>query len=108
VAQHPADLGVAAAAVDLFHQGGERCRLRHPPRSPAFAHAAEIDQLYVKAADRLRLQEHFALKLAGGIPGGLPAHGGVEGENQTASRAGRRCALDRTYALQERIDLGTR
>src|SRR5215831_6868817 len=90
MAQHLADLGVTAAAVDDFHQGGKRRGFRHPARRPAFAKAAEIDQLHIKPADRLGLQEHLALKLASCVPGGLPAHRGIEGENQAAALACRR------------------
>ena len=49
---------------------------------------AEIDELDVEAAERRRGFEHFRLKRLGEIPGRLPAHGGVEGEDQPAA-AGR-------------------
>ena len=41
------------------------------------------------AADRGRLAEHVGLQRAGCIPGRLPAHGGVEREDQAPARARR-------------------
>ena len=84
-----ADLGVAAAAVDPRHQLGEPLGLRHPARGAAFGETAIVDELHVEPADRRRLAEHVGLQPAGGIPHRLPAHGGVEREDQPAALAGR-------------------
>ena len=70
------------------HQLGEPLGLRHPARGPAFVQAAVVDELDVEPADRRRLAEHVGLQPAGGIPGRLPAHGGVEREDQPAALPG--------------------
>ena len=88
--QHLAELGVAAATVDLLHQRRQRGRFRHPARRPALVRAAEIEELDVEPADRLGFQEHVRLQPAGGVPGRLPAHGGVERKDQPATAPGRR------------------
>ena len=71
------------------------------------ATAAEIDELHVEAADRLGFQEHFGLELARGVPGRLPAHGGVEREDQPATSGVCR-SKPGAHAIEERIDLGAR
>ena len=88
MAQHLADLGVAAVAVDASHQVAEPGAVRHPARGAAFVQPAEVDELHVEPADRRRLAEHLGLQPAGGIPGRLAAHGGVEREDQPAALAG--------------------
>ncbi len=90
VAEHLADLGVAAAAIDARHQRGEFLGSRDPAGGAAFAQAPEIDQLDIEPAGACRLAEHVGLQRAGGIPGRLPAHGGVEREDQPPALAARR------------------
>ena len=90
VGEDLADLGVAAAAIDLLHQPAELARVRHPARGAAFGEPAVIDELHVEPADRRRLAEHVGLQPAGGVPHRLPAHGGVERKDQPAALAGLR------------------
>src|SRR5215208_1300542 len=80
-----ADLRVAAAAVDSRHQVGEFIGLCDPAGGTAFAEAAVIDELHIETADRRRLPEHVGLQPAGGVPGRLPAHGGVERKDEPAA-----------------------
>ena len=42
-----------------------------------------------KPADSGRFAEHVGLQAAGLVPGRLPAHGGIEREDEPAARAGR-------------------
>ena len=104
--QHLADLGVAAAAVDAAHQRGELVARRHPAGGAALGEPAEIDQLDIEPADRRRLAEHVALQRAGGVPGRLPAHGGVEREDQPPAFAGGRRRAERAHFVEEGLDLG--
>jgi len=90
VLEHLADLGLAAAAVDLAHERGEAGAVRDEAGGAAFAEAAEIDQLHVEPARTRRRVEHAALKRLGEIPCWLPTHGGVEGEDQPPATAGGR------------------
>src|ERR1700759_3054131 len=78
----PLDLSMPALAADAAHQVAEPRRIRGPARRPTFGKAAEIDELHFEAADATCLREHVALELAGEVPGRLPAHGGVEREDQ--------------------------
>src|SRR5579885_1912395 len=99
--EHFAHLGEAALAMDLAHEGGERGRVAHPFRGPALAEPAKIDELDVEAADRLDRLEHVRLKFEREVPGGLPAHGSVHGEDEPpAAGAGR---LERAHLLEERV-----
>ena len=52
VAQHLADLRMAALASDARHQVAEAGAVRDPARGAAFVQAAEIDELHVEPADR--------------------------------------------------------
>ena len=104
--QHLADLGMAAAAIDLRHQRAEPRRLGDPGRGAAFGEAAIIDELDIEAADGGGFAEHVGLQPAGGIPGRLPAHGGVEREDQPAALAGLGRWAERVDPAQEGIDLG--
>ncbi len=62
VAEHLADLGVAAAAGDAGHQVAERARVAYPAARAALVEAAEIDELHVEAADLGGLLEHLGLQ----------------------------------------------
>ena len=66
---------------------------------------AEIDQLDIEPADRRRLAEHVGLQRAGGVPGRLPAHGGVEREDQPPAFAGGRRRAERAHLVDECLDL---
>ena len=104
--QHLADLREAALARHLPHQPRQRVGIAHPFRRLALAVAAEIDELHVEPADRLDRLEHVGLKLEREVPGRLPAHGGVHGEDQPAlARAG---WLERPHILEEGVDLRPR
>ncbi len=85
--EHAADLRMPALAAYASHDFAEPCRIGIPLRRAAFAQSPEIDQLHVEPADRARLLEHFRLKLAGEIPGRLPAHGGIERECEPSTAA---------------------
>jgi hypothetical protein len=98
----PADAG------DASHQVAEPGAVRNPARGAALAQPAEIHELHVEPADRARFAEHLALQPAGGIPGRLPAHGGIERKDQPAALAGFDRGRKRAGTLQECIDLGTR
>ena len=91
VGEHPADLRRSAAHVDAAHEVLEPLPAGDEIRSPAFVETAEIDELDVEAAERRRGFEHFRLKRLGEIPGRLPAHGGVEGEDQPAAAGSAGC-----------------
>ena len=104
VRQHLADLGVAAAAVDLAHQPRQFVAVRDPAAGAAFVQAAIIHQADIEAADRRRLAEHVGLQRAGHVPGRLPAHGRVEREHQPAAcRRSRRGAIARALATKAAI-----
>ncbi len=80
--EHLADLREAARAGDLAHEPRERIGVADPFRRLAFVEAAEIDELHVEPADRLDGLEHVGLKLERKVPGGLPAHGRIHGEDE--------------------------
>ena len=88
--QHLGDLGMAAPTVDGAHEFTEPVRVADPFAGPALSKAAKIDQLDVKPADFGAAMKHFGLKLAGAVPGRLPAHGGIEGEDEAPTLAGPR------------------
>ena len=50
MAEHFADLRVAAGAGNARHQAGQGVRVRHPLGCPAFRRTAEVDELHVEAA----------------------------------------------------------
>ena len=108
MAQHLADLGVAAAAVDARHQFREPLACRNPARGAAFAQAAEINQLDIEPADAGRFAEHVGLQGAGRIPGRLPAHGGIERKDQPPALAIRGRGPERAHAFDERVNLRPR
>src|SRR5262249_60613593 len=101
--EHFAHLGQPALALDLPHQLGECGWVIHPFRRLALAEAAEIDELHVETADLLDCLEHVRLKLEREVPGGLPAHGGIHGEDELpAAGTGR---LSRAHLSEKGIDL---
>ena len=89
------------AALDPGHEAGEVIGVRDPFRAAALGVVPIIDQLHAEPADAGDGAEHVALELASRIPGLLPAHGGVEGEDQP-SRGGR---LAYFQVSEKRIDL---
>jgi hypothetical protein len=93
-----ADLRIAAAALEAGHQVGQRFGVGDPFAGPAFPEAAEIKELHLQrlAGDGL---EHLALELAGKIPCRLPAHGGIEREQEPP------LLLPGRGRLAERVDL---
>src|SRR4051794_36398719 len=86
-----ADLGLSAAAVDPGHQFAQRHAVAKPAARAALARPAVVEELDVEAAGPRRLIEHLGLQLTGNVPGRLPAHSGVKGEDKptTATRIGR-------------------
>src|SRR4029078_4146129 len=99
------DLRQAALAGDVAHQLGQRDGVRNPFRRLALVEPAEIDKLHIAPADSLDGVEHVGLKLESEVPGGLPAHGGVHGEDQPAAAG---CGGGRGfYSFEKRIDLRT-
>ena len=108
VAENLADLGVAAAAIDARHQRGEFLGTGDPARGAALAKPTEIDQLNIEPAGLGCLAEHIGLQGAGAIPGRLPAHGGVEREDQPPTLAAGRGGAEPAHALNEFGDLGPR
>jgi len=101
VGEDLADLRVPGAALDPGHEAGEVIGVRDPFRAAALGVVPIIDQLHAEPADAGDGAEHVALELASRIPGLLPAHGGVEGEDQP-SRGGR---LAYFQVSEKRIDL---
>ena len=69
---------------------------------------AVIDELDVESADRRGLAEHVGLQPAGRVPGRLPAHGGIEREDQPPALAGGGRRPERAHLRQERVDVGAR
>ena len=104
--EHLADLGMAAAAIDPRHQRAEPRRLGDPRRGAAFGKTAIIDELDIEAADGGGFAEHVGLQPARGVPGRLPAHGGIEREDEAAAFAGHGRRAERVDTAQEGIDLG--
>src|SRR5262249_22911423 len=100
-----ADLRVAAAAIDAFHQRREPLGLRDPARGAAFAETAIVNQLHVEPADCRRFTKHVCLEPTGRVPHGLAAHGGIECENEAPplARLGRRSKL--LHPGKESVDL---
>src|SRR5581483_11968195 len=105
VAQHLADLRVAAGAVHPRHQRGQRVRVRNPARGAALARAAEIDELNVEPACRLHGAEHVGLEGQRHVPRRLSAHGGVHGEDEASAPHGRGGA-ELLHAADEIGDVG--
>src|SRR5262249_2805540 len=103
-----ADLGAATATGNPAHETGEAYAVGDPAGGATFVEAAVVDELHLQPADRRRLAEHFALQLAGGIPGGLPAHGGVEREDQAPALAGLEGRRQSARASDEGVNLRTR
>ena len=93
--QHLADLGVAAAAIDLAHQFRQLRAVGNPSGGAALVEAAIIDEPDIKAAECGRLAKHVGLQRAGHVPGRLPAHRGIEREHQPAPGAGAHAATSR-------------
>src|SRR5262249_22999906 len=58
-----------------------------PAARTTLVEAAIIDETNIKGAERSRLAEHVGLQRAGHVPGRLSAHGGIEREDQAATRA---------------------
>ena len=99
--EHFGDLSMAAAAIDALHQRAEPPGLGNPGRGAAFRKAAIIDELDVEPAGGSRFAKHIGLQPAGAVPGRLPAHGGIERENQPAALTGLDRRAERFDALQE-------
>ena len=108
VAQHLSDLGMPAAAIDAPHQVAQPSAVRHPARGAALVQSTKVHKLHIEPADRRRLAEHLALQLASRVPGRLPAHCGIEREDQPPALSRFYRWSKRAGALDERIDLGTR
>jgi hypothetical protein len=85
VAQHLADLRVAARAIDSRHQARERVGVRHPLGGAALAGATKVDELHIEPADRLDGVEHVGLQRQRHVPGRLAAHGGIHSEHEPAA-----------------------
>ena len=83
--EHPADLREAALAGDAGHQPLQPAGVGDPGRGARLAVAAVVDELHLQAARLRRGVEHRPLQLAGEVPGRLPAHRGVEREDQPAA-----------------------
>src|SRR5262245_46818773 len=98
------DLGMTGLAHDLRHDLGELLGPGDPAGGAAFAQAAVIDQLHVETAGGGDLTKHFGLEFAGGVPGWLPASGGIEGEDEAAA-SGWCCRFDCGELVQEFVDL---
>ena len=99
VRQHLADLGVAAMAGDRVISRASASGSRDPSRRAAFTEATEIDQLHVEAADLAFTASNMSrLKRERHVPGRLPAHGRVHGEDQPPAARGRLGVIDFTRA----------
>src|SRR5690242_13410730 len=77
VAEHAADLSAPAEAAHPRHPPREILGIAEPRCGGKLTEAAIIGQLNVEAAETGSLGEHFRLKFAGDVPGGLAAGGGI-------------------------------
>ena len=102
------DLCLPAAAIDARHQFTEPLWLGDPSRCAAFGEPSVIDELKIESADAGRFAKHFSLKLTGLVPGRLPAHCGVEREDEPASLAGFDYGIERSNLAQKRVNVGAR
>src|SRR5262249_13905004 len=96
-------LGFPGRAHDLRHGFGQLGGVRDPAGGAAFTEAAVVEELHVELADGGDFAEHIGLEGTGGIPGWLPASGGVEGEDEAAVPG--RCAVF-DQVLEKRVDFG--
>jgi hypothetical protein len=85
--QDLADLGVAAATIDLAHQ---LCQLRavgDPAGGATLVQPTIVHEPDIQTAESCRLAEHVGLQRASHVPCRLPAHGCIERKYQPAAAA---------------------
>src|SRR5271165_5421326 len=90
MAKNSADLRLARAHRNAAHEPRQPLSARDELRRPALAQASEIDELHLKPTEAAGHLEHLRLQGLGEVPGGLPAHGRVEDENEPPAARGRR------------------
>src|SRR5690606_6851664 len=83
--QHPADLRLSTEASHGRHLPGERGRVGNPRARLALTEAAIEDELHVQPAERAGSMKHLRLDLAGSVPSGPAAGGGIHRENEPAA-----------------------
>lgn len=88
VVQYAPDLGVAAQALYTAHGIEQLAGAVHPGAGKEFVKAPVVAELQLQAAQFPGSEEHAVLQLAGSVPGGLAAGGGIESEDQAAAAAG--------------------
>src|SRR5581483_9806089 len=108
VAQHLANLRVAAAAIDPPHELGEPDAGAYPCRSAALVKTAEVYELDVEPAEARRFAKHVRLQGTGHIPGRLTAHGCIERENKPAAPTRGRSRAQRAHLIEKGGYLGLR
>jgi hypothetical protein len=64
--------------------------------------------LKIESTDGGRFAKHFSLKLTRLVPSRLPAHCGVEREDEPASLAGFDYGIERSHLAQKRVNVGAR
>src|ERR1700724_1878615 len=98
------DLCLAGAHPDLGHKGWQALSPGHEARRLALGKPTVINELDIEPAMRRRRREHPPLHTLSHVPGGLPAHGGIESENEPAPpRTGRRGQFRR--GLEKFVDI---
>ncbi len=102
--QDPADLGLTAQADNPGHAPGQLTGIAEPGEGLKIMEAAVIDELNVEPAHLAHGGEHLGLDLAGLVPAGLAAGGGVESKDEPAPRAHRPHAGHGGQLLQEGVD----
>jgi hypothetical protein len=97
-----------AAAINARHQFAEPLCLGDPSRCAAFGEPSVIDELKIESADCGRFAEHFCLELTCLVPRRLPAHCGVEREDEPPSLPGFDCGIECSNLVKKRLDVGAR
>ena len=105
MAQDASDLRLPAAAADRRHQAGQGAGIDHEAGGAALVEAAEIDELNLEAGARGG-GKHLALQAAGEVPGGLTAHGRVEGEGEAGTRPAVLRGRELSRLVEEGVDRG--
>jgi hypothetical protein len=90
VAQRGENLGLPAQALHASHAAGELRRVGQEGSGGEFHLAAPIGQLNGQATHVARCLEHIGHQMAGHVPTGLAAGGGVHKEQQPPGRPTRR------------------
>ena len=97
---------LAAPASHAGHAFEQRRRGAQPRARVEFAVAAVVAKLNIEAAERGGFAEHVALDLAGAVPAGLAAGGGVHREHQPPAPSAVLAHRCRAQLVDEGVDRG--